>query len=58
LAALSGRLLAERGLTPVSTATVLGISLRQLHLLFEPTGTQLCAARRAAAAITVPSRPH
>jgi AraC-like DNA-binding protein len=31
--------LTEHGLTPASTAAALGISLRQLHLLFEPTGT-------------------
>jgi transcriptional regulator GlxA family with amidase domain len=31
--------LAEPGLTPPSTAAALGVSLRQLHLLFEPTGT-------------------
>jgi AraC-like DNA-binding protein len=31
--------LAEPGLTPASTAAALGISLRHLHLLFEPTGT-------------------
>jgi len=31
--------LAEPGLMPASTAAALGISLRQLHLLFEPTGT-------------------
>ena len=31
--------LAEPELTPGSTAAALGISLRQLHLLFEPTGT-------------------
>jgi AraC-like DNA-binding protein len=31
--------LTEPGLTPASTAAALGISLRQLHLLFEPTGT-------------------
>lgn len=31
--------LAEPGLTPASTTAALGISLRQLHLLFEPTGT-------------------
>jgi transcriptional regulator GlxA family with amidase domain len=30
--------LAEPGLTPGSTAAALGISLRHLHLLFEPTG--------------------
>jgi AraC-like DNA-binding protein len=30
--------LAEPGLTPANTAAALGISLRQLHLLFEPTG--------------------
>jgi AraC-like DNA-binding protein len=30
--------LAEPGLTPVSTAATLHMSLRQLHLLFEPTG--------------------
>ena len=41
--------LAEPGLTPGSTAAALGISLRQLHLLFEPTGTscaQYVAQRR------------
>jgi AraC-like DNA-binding protein len=41
--------LAEPGLTPASTAAALGISLRQLHLLFEPTGTsfaQYVAQRR------------
>jgi AraC-like DNA-binding protein len=27
------------GLTPASTARALGISVRQLHMLFEPTGT-------------------
>jgi AraC-like DNA-binding protein len=31
--------LAEPGLMPASTAAALGISLRQLHMLFEPTGT-------------------
>jgi AraC-like DNA-binding protein len=31
--------LAEPDLTPASTAAALGISLRHLHLLFEPTGT-------------------
>jgi AraC-like DNA-binding protein len=31
--------LAEPGLTPASTAAALSISLRHLHLLFEPTGT-------------------
>jgi AraC-like DNA-binding protein len=31
--------LAEPGLTPASTAAALGISVRHLHLLFEPTGT-------------------
>src|SRR5215831_17172829 len=31
--------LAEPGLMPASTAAALGISLRQRHLLFEPTGT-------------------
>jgi AraC-like DNA-binding protein len=31
--------LAEAALTPASTAAALSISLRQLHLLFEPTGT-------------------
>jgi AraC-like DNA-binding protein len=31
--------LAEPDLTPANTAAALGISLRQLHLLFEPTGT-------------------
>src|SRR5262249_21685259 len=30
--------LAEPGLTPASTAAALGISVRHLHLLFEPTG--------------------
>jgi AraC-like DNA-binding protein len=41
--------LAEPGLTPASTAAALGVSVRQLHLLFEPTGTsfgQYLAARR------------
>jgi AraC-like DNA-binding protein len=31
--------LAEPGLTPASTAAALGISVRHLHVLFEPTGT-------------------
>jgi AraC-like DNA-binding protein len=31
--------LAEPDLTPASTAAALGISVRQLHLLFEPTGS-------------------
>jgi AraC-like DNA-binding protein len=31
--------LAEPGLTPGNAAAALGISLRQLHLLFEPSGT-------------------
>jgi AraC-like DNA-binding protein len=31
--------LAEPGLTPATTAAALGISLRHLHVLFEPTGT-------------------
>jgi len=30
--------LAEPGLTPTGTAAALGISVRHLHLLFEPTG--------------------
>jgi AraC-like DNA-binding protein len=34
-----GQHLAEPGLTPASTAAALRISLRHLHLLFEPTGT-------------------
>jgi AraC-like DNA-binding protein len=41
--------LAEPGLTPASTAAALGISVRHLHLLFEPTGTsfaQYVAQRR------------
>ena len=41
--------LAEPGLTPSSTAAALGISVRHLHLLFEPTGTsfaQYVAQRR------------
>jgi AraC-like DNA-binding protein len=41
--------LAEPGLTPASTAAALGISLRHLHLLFEPSGTsfaQYVARRR------------
>jgi AraC-like DNA-binding protein len=41
--------LAEPGLTPASTAAALGISVRHLHLLFEPTGTsfaQYVARRR------------
>jgi AraC-like DNA-binding protein len=43
------RRLAEPDLTPGSAAAALGISLRQLHLLFEPTGTsfaQYVARRR------------
>jgi len=31
--------LTEPGLTPANTAAALGISVRHLHLLFEPTGT-------------------
>jgi AraC-like DNA-binding protein len=40
--------LAEPGLTPASTAAALGISVRHLHLLFEPTGTSFAqhVARR------------
>jgi AraC-like DNA-binding protein len=41
--------LAEPGLSPASTAAALGISLRQLHLMFEPTGAsfaQYVARRR------------
>jgi AraC-like DNA-binding protein len=41
--------LAEPGLTPASAAAALGISVRHLHLLFEPTGTsfaQYVARRR------------
>ena len=53
--------LAEPGLTPASTAAALGISLRHLHLLFEPTGTsfaQYVARRRlhqCRAALTSPT---
>jgi AraC-like DNA-binding protein len=53
--------LAEPDLTPTSTAAALGISLRHLHLLFEPTGTsfaQYVAHRRllqCRAALTSPS---
>ena len=41
--------LTEPGLTPANTAAALGISVRQLHLLFEPTGIsfgQYVAQRR------------
>jgi AraC-like DNA-binding protein len=40
--------LAEPGLTPSSTAAALGISVRHLHLLFEPTGASFAqhVARR------------
>jgi AraC-like DNA-binding protein len=53
--------LAEPGLMPASTAAALGISLRHLHLLFEPTGTsfaQYVAQRRllqCRAALTSPT---
>jgi AraC-like DNA-binding protein len=53
--------LAEPGLTPASTAAALGISVRHLHLLFEPTGTsfaQYVSRRRllqCRAALTSPS---
>ena len=53
--------LAEPGLTPTSTAAALRISLRHLHLLFEPTGTsfaQYVAQRRllqCRAALTSPT---
>jgi AraC-like DNA-binding protein len=52
--------LAEPALTPASTAAALGISVRHLHLLFEPTGTsfaQYVARRRllqCRAALTSP----
>jgi AraC-like DNA-binding protein len=55
------RHLAEPGLTPASTAAALGISVRHLHLLFEPTGTtfaQHVAQRRllqCRAALTSPT---
>jgi AraC-like DNA-binding protein len=40
--------LVEPGLSPGSTAAALGVSLRQLHMLFEPTGTSFAryVARR------------
>jgi AraC-like DNA-binding protein len=53
--------LPEPGLTPATTAAALGISLRHLHLLFEPTGTsfaQHVAQRRllqCRAALTSPT---
>ena len=53
--------LAEPGLTPASAAAALGISMRHLHLLFEPTGTsfaQYVARRRllqCRAALTSPT---
>ena len=31
--------LSSAGLTPLSTARALGISVRQIHLMFKPTGT-------------------
>jgi AraC-like DNA-binding protein len=52
--------LAEPALTPAGTAAALGISVRQLHLLFEPTGisfAQYVARRRllqCRAALTSP----
>jgi AraC-like DNA-binding protein len=56
--------LAEPGLAPASTAAALGISVRHLHLLFEPTGTsfaQYVAQRRllqCRAALTSPNGTH
>jgi len=56
--------LAEPGLTPASTAAALGISVRQLHLLFEPSGTsfaQYVTQRRllqCRAAFTSPTGIH
>jgi AraC-like DNA-binding protein len=53
--------LAEPGLTPASTAAALGISVRHMHLLFEPTGTSFAryvALRRllqCRAALTSPT---
>src|ERR1700724_2706975 len=40
--------LADPSLTPASTAAAIGISVRHLHLLFEPTGTRFAqyVARR------------
>jgi len=55
------RHLSDPDLTPGHTAAALGISVRQLHLLFEPTGTtfaQYVAQRRllqCRAALTSPS---
>jgi AraC-like DNA-binding protein len=55
------RHLADPGLTPASTAAALAISVRHLHLLFEPTGTsfaQYVARRRllqCRAALTSPT---
>lgn len=52
------------GLTPASTAVALGISLRHLHLLFEPTGTSFAhyvAQRRLfqrRAVLTSPTDVH
>jgi AraC-like DNA-binding protein len=56
--------LSEPGLTPASAAAFLGISVRHLHLLFEPTGTsfaQYVARRRllqCRAALTSPTGAH
>ena len=56
--------LAEPGLTPASTAAALGISVRHLHSLFEPTGTsfaQYVTQRRllqCRAAFTSPTGVH
>lgn len=58
------RHLAEPGLTPASTAAALGISVRHLHLLFEPTGTSFAqyVARqrllRCRAALASPTGTH
>jgi AraC-like DNA-binding protein len=53
--------LAEPGLTPASTAAALGISLRNLHLLFEPTGmsfAQYVVRRRLVQCRAALASPH
>lgn len=52
--------LADPALSPASAAAALGISVRQLHLLFEPTGTTsgstCCVSASCDAAMALPGR--
>jgi AraC-like DNA-binding protein len=56
------RHLDRRDLSPARTAAMLGISVRQLHLLFEPTGTSfaryLLAQRLERARLLLASHPE